>query len=48
VYTRDEEGNWMHDLEDGTDLETRFEAMTSGISNIQFFTGHSFDAIDSS
>jgi hypothetical protein len=46
VYTRDEEGNWMYDIEDGTDLETRFEAMTSWISNVQFFAGHSFEAID--
>jgi hypothetical protein len=34
-----------YDLEAGADLEAKFEAMTRGISNAQFFTGHSFDAI---
>jgi hypothetical protein len=45
VYARDEQGNWVYDLEAGADLEAKFEAMSSGISNVQFFTGHSFDAI---
>ena len=38
-YARDEEGNWLYELEEGTDPNTKCQELFDRMSNIRFFTG---------